>query len=507
MLNLTEAQLDRAVNAIQHNGHGSFFPNPPEFAVVLSNWQAIRAELAGLDLDVYTGYETCRMFAPKNRLNIRRVTQLHPYDLILYTALVLDLRDSISLSRLPPEANRVFSHRADGQVGDLLYTPIPGYPEFRKQIRDLAEERPRLFGFTDIGDFFARIYQHRLVNALLSATKDSKRDEIRCLEKMLYRFADGASFGIPTGPPASRVLAEAVLIDVDSTLIMHGIEFIRYVDDYVIVADQIEDVEFGIRTLAEVLYLNHGLTLQTAKTNITTSADYLDTATEYEQKEAARRELIDLTGGYDDEDAGYTDLDEDTKKKIDGYNLSEMLKEALDGKEQIDFQEVSFILSRLSSLREPDLIPVVLDNLGKLLPVAHAVARFFSAFDQLEVALKEDIANRLLLPIEMGKHVSEYYVVWILNLVFERKTWNHAPRLARIYAEAQSDAVKRFAALALSTSGTRAEAIAAMRAFRGSVSLVRTALLFESVNLGHDERRFIMKSLQLNNHLERVLAS
>jgi hypothetical protein len=288
---------------------------------------------------------------------------------------------------------------------------------------------------------------------------------------------------------------------------MNGIEFVRYVDDYIIVADQIEDVEYGIRTLAEVLYLNHGLTLQTAKTKIITSADYLTTAEEYEQKEAARRELMDLTGGYDDDVTGYEDLNEDDKRRIDALNLSEMLEEALGGKEQVDYQEVSFILSRLSSLREPDLIPLVLDNLGKLLPVAHAIARFFSAFDQLEDALKDDIANRLLLPIETGKHVSEYYAVWILNLFFERKTWNHAPRLARIYAEAQTEAVKRFSALALSTSGTRAEAVTAMRSFRSSTPLVRTALLFESVNLGSDERKFIMKSLQLGNHLERLLAS
>lgn len=236
MFNLTEAQLDRAINAIQHHGYGSFFPSPPEFAVVLSNWPAIRTDLARIDLDVYTGYESCRMFAPKGRLNIRQVTQLYPYDLIFYTALVLELRDSITQSRLPPEENRVFSHRAEGPIRDLLYTQTPGYPAFKKRLRELAEERVRFFGFTDIGDFFPRVYHHRLVNALLSASKDSKRDKIRCLEKMLYRFSDGPSYGIPVGPPASRVLAEAVLIDVDSALIMHGINFVRFVDDYVIIA-------------------------------------------------------------------------------------------------------------------------------------------------------------------------------------------------------------------------------------------------------------------------------
>jgi hypothetical protein len=507
MFRLTETQLDRAVGAIQHHGQGDFFPNAPELALVFSNWPAIRAELVGIDLDTYTGYATCQMFAPKGRLNIRRVAQLHPYDLILYTSLVLELRDSVTLSRLPPEANRVFSYRADGPVGDVLYTKTPGYSEFKKRIHDMAEERPRFLGFTDISDFFPRIYHHRLVNALLSASKDSKRDEIRCLEKMLYRFADGASYGIPTGPPASRVLAEAALIDVDSTLVMLGIDFVRFVDDYVVFADQVEDAEFGIRALAEVLYLNHGLTLQTAKTKIMASAKYLATASGFEEKEASHRELIDLTGGYDDQISGYDDLDEESKKQIDALNLSGMLEEALDGKEQIDFQEVSFILSRLSSLRQPDLIPIVLGNIEKLFPVAHAVVRFFSAFDQLDVALRDDVTNRLLVPIETMQHVSEYYAVWILSLFSEKKNWNNAPRLARIFVEAQSDAVKRYAVLALSTSGTRAESIMAMRSFRGSVPMVRTALLSASVNLGRDERRFMMKSLQLTNLLERIIAA
>ena len=72
------------------------------------------------------------------------------------------------------------------------------------------------------------------------------------------------------------MLAEALLIDVDSTLRSLQIEFIRFADDYVILAKNVEDAEYGIRALAETLYLNHGLTLQTAKTRIRTSKEYLD---------------------------------------------------------------------------------------------------------------------------------------------------------------------------------------------------------------------------------------
>lgn len=507
MLRLSEPQLDRSLASIQAHGHGSFFPKPPEFQVVISQWEGIRKELADIDLDTYPGYSSCQMFAPKSKLNIRRVDQLHPYDLILYTALALELQNSITASRIPPDEHRVFSYRTEGVIPNQLYTPTPSFPDFRRRARELAEEKARYFGLTDIGDFFPRIYHHRLINALQSASRNSKADEIRCLEKMLYRFSGGTSYGIPIGPPASRLFGEAILIDVDSTLISKGIDFLRFVDDYVIVADRAEDAEYGIRELAEVLYLNHGLTLQTAKTKLTTSEGYLSLTQGYENKEAAHRDLIDLTGGYDDEPTPYEDLGSEEKKAIDALNLSGMLEEALQNGEQIDYQEVSFILSRLSSLREPDLIPVVLDNIEKLFPVAHAVARFFGAFDALGDRVRRDIANRLLLPIETSQHVSEYYAVWILSLFFDKQDWNNAPRLARIFSTTQSEAVQRFAALALATSGTRAEALTAMRSFRGAVPLLRSAILFASKNLGRDERKYTMKSLQLENLLERTLAA
>lgn len=510
MLLLSELQLDRAFNAIQYHGHGTFFPPPPELATIASNWSAFRTELSRLDLDTYTGYEPCEMFAPKGRLNLRRVTQLHPYDLILYTALVMELRDSISESRLPPQQNRVFSHRADGVTTDILYTPTPGYAEYKQRLKEIASAADVLFGLTDISDFYPRIYQHRLMNALLSATKNTKANEIRCLEKMLYRFANGASYGIPIGPLASRVLAEAVLIDVDSTLLMHDIDFVRFADDYVIVGTKIEDVEFGIRTLAEVLFLNHGLTLQTAKTRVQNSAEYLESSESYEAKEAARRQVIDVTGGgdYDDvEPLPYEEMTEDEQRDIDALNLSDMLEDALEGSDHIDYSEVSFILGRLSSLQEPDLIPIVLDNLEKLFPVAQSVAKFFSAFDRLEVTLRNQVADRLLTQIEEGSRASEFYAVWILNLFFEKRDWNHATRLARIFTETQSNSVRRYASLALSTSGTRAEALVAMRSFRSALPLVRTSLLLASANLGRDERKFTLRSLQLHDLLERTLAS
>ena len=114
VLQLKPALLDRGLAASFYHGFGTFYPEPPEVRILKKNWPAIRTILAGFDIDSYGGYGPIRSFAPKSRLNVRRVTLLHPFDFILYTSIVLALKNAISKSRL--HRNRVFSYRPD----DLL---------------------------------------------------------------------------------------------------------------------------------------------------------------------------------------------------------------------------------------------------------------------------------------------------------------------------------------------------------------------------------------------------
>lgn len=114
MLRLTAEHLDNALTAIQMHGYGDFFPEPPELSLLVDRWDDIRAELVQVDLDLYEGHDVTFAFAPKSRLNVRRVALLHPYDPVFYTALVLALRDGITSSRLAARENRVFSYHAEG---------------------------------------------------------------------------------------------------------------------------------------------------------------------------------------------------------------------------------------------------------------------------------------------------------------------------------------------------------------------------------------------------------
>jgi hypothetical protein len=506
MLHLTPDSLDQALNAIQVHGYGEFFPDPPEFSLLVSKWNEVRSELIQVDLDLYEGYDVIFSFAPKSRLNVRRVALLHPYDLVFYTALVLALRDGIGSARLPPSENRVFSYHGEGAGAGVLYTDTPGYREFRESIHTRISAFPESYvGMTDIADFSPRIYQHRVINALQAACGIAFRDHIRALEKMLSRFSENVSYGIPIGPPASRLLGEAVLVDVDSTLLSFDIDFVRFTDDYVFFGQTPEDAEFGIRVLGETLFTNHGLTLQTAKTRILKGTEYIDRyLTTHSAKEEGRRKLLELVGDYD-EAVSYDDMNEEQKREIDAMNLSEMLTDALAEGENVDFREVSFILGRLSALEKPELIPIVLNNIERLAPVAHSIAAFFRKFSSLEDTTRNQAATLLLDPIlRNSKYASEYYAIWVLSIFANNAHWNHAESLLKILRETRSDAVRRFSALALATSGTRAQVVHVRQYLSSASSLCRTALMLASSRMGVDERKYLRQSLRLHDLFERL---
>ena len=343
------------------------------------------------------------------------------------------------------------------------------------------------------------------MNALQAACGNALQDNIRVLEKMLTRFSENVSYGIPIGPAASRPLGEAVLIDVDSTLLSFDIDFVRFTDDYVIFATTPEEAEYGIRVLGETLFMNHGLTLQTAKTRILRGSDYVARyLTTHTKKEEDRRKLLDLVGAYD-ESVSYEDMGETQQREIDAMNLSGMLADALAEGQNVDFREVSFILGRLSALEKPELIPIVLNNLERLAPVAHSIAAFFKRFEDMDGQTREKSASAMLDPIlNNSKYASEYYSIWILSIFASNSVWDHADSLLKIFRETHSDAVRRFAALALGTSGTRAQVIHVKQYLSAASSLSRTALMLATAKMGRDERKYLKQSLRLHDSFEKL---
>jgi len=506
MFTLSEESLQRGYDAIIHHGYSDFFPEPPEFAAVTKGWDKLRPFLAGFDLTKYSPFKPVYAFAPKSKINLRPVTLLHPADLILYSALVSDLVKKIDAHRIPSKENRVFSFRLSGAPKGALYAFRPSHGEFeREKLKRARANSNGYMGFADIADFYARLYQHKVRGALDSCVQGEAKLEaypgvVECLLRGLSH--DNLSYGIPVGPAASRPLAEAALIDIDDSLLSYGIDFVRYIDDFVVFASTREKVEWALRTLGELLDKRHGLSLHAAKTKMVRCSSFLTDALHGEDAEdaveAAFSRIIE-DHFYDEDDTRFLDdLTSEEKEALDAVDLEEVLTDALD-EEEIDYKKVAFILERLSSLERTDLIEIVIKHLQRLYPVAHALHAFFRNIEPIDVSTRRRCARKLLIPIlaRGDKQAPEFYSIWILDLFGQDAEWNQAVNLGRIFRDSQSQAIRRYAAIALSSSGNRSEALIFKETFQSSADLTRSALLQASGKLGADERKHWIKRLKL----------
>ncbi len=94
-----------------------------------------------------------------------------------------------------------------------------------------------------------------------------EKKRVKLLNELLLFWANRDSYGLPVGGNASRILAEAALIEVDNYLLSHGVKFSRFVDDFRLFAKDAKQAHYWISLLIERLSLE-GLLINQSKTKI-----------------------------------------------------------------------------------------------------------------------------------------------------------------------------------------------------------------------------------------------
>jgi hypothetical protein len=95
--------------------------------------------------------------------------------------------------------------------------------------------------------------------------------------------------------------------------------------------------------------------------------------------------------------------------------------------------------------------------------------------------------------------------MWILHVFASAPQWNDTQDIVKLYIEATSEVIKRFAALAIHTSGTRAQALAVKDEYIAASPLLRLAILFATKKLGNDERKHWRLAQGVSGSLEKLL--
>jgi hypothetical protein len=247
--------------------------------------------------------------------------------------------DAIEKERIPVSENTVFSYsyitpKPDGSIFDDKVN----WRAFMETSRELAKTFPFVI-ICDIADFYARVYHHRVDNAL--KWLKTKQDIVKRIVELLGKFSGDVSYGLPVGGPASRLLAELVLHNVDKLLRSEGVKFCRFVDDYRIFCATREEAYEHLILISEKLF-NEGLSLQKNKTRILTAKEFTDEVNLLLKSHQAAEEnlsdeekLMRLSIHFDPYSETRVDDYEKLKKEVSNLDIAGILTRELE-KTRID---------------------------------------------------------------------------------------------------------------------------------------------------------------------------
>jgi hypothetical protein len=199
---------------------------------------------------------------PKHRGGFRIITRLAPPDDVGYGDAVARIAARVE-SALPAA---VVAERATVRTRATSKDPAltrEGFrrarTRFRSRARELARSRPGPVVLADVRSCYASISAEVVGERLLGL--GCHPAEVGSVLSLLERFGEHGVAGVPVGPPASAVLANAVLLAADEVLARSGARHLRWVDDFLIFPRRERDADEILERLSSAL---EGLGLELA---------------------------------------------------------------------------------------------------------------------------------------------------------------------------------------------------------------------------------------------------
>jgi hypothetical protein len=456
----------RAIRNIVRHGDTDIFPFPIENHVLHDLPDKAVTILTRLDVDVprsLAEYPPVNVgaLAPVGYTGFRWAMQIDPIWNIAYLSWVLSIADQIEVARIPLEQKKVFSYRYEWN--DEHATCFSRAITWRTFI-DRAIEKAASASFVvscDISEFYLRINHHRIENSiqhLPDATYAISR-----IKAFLSNLSGTYSFGIPVGGPASRLIAELVLSQIDSLLVYNGIDFIRYADDYYLFANSPDESFKSLVTLTRLLIDNQGLQLQKAKTRIMSSSEFMASNPLVHDDEevnvaaplgAARQALMSINVHYDPYSPTATEDYEALRQELDRYPVMEIIRAELK-KSRVDItlsRRLISISRYLHGALLEDAIKTLVENEDILYPVYYNVLiTAKDVFDRLTSVSQDYILTHLRKLINEQSRVmvvdlNLQYAIRVLSMKYNEES---RLLLTSLFRSDRNEAIRRDIILAL----------------------------------------------------------
>jgi hypothetical protein len=456
----------RAISNIVRHGDTDIFPFPIENHVLHDLPDRAIEILTKLDGDILRSlaeYPPVNVGAlsPVGYTGFRWAMQIDPIWNVAYLSWVLSIADQIEAARVPLGNHKVYSYRY--KWDDEQATCFNREITWRTFI-DRAIEKASVSNFVvscDISEFYLRINHHRIENSIQHLP--DAEFAIPRIKAFLSYLSGTYSFGIPVGGPASRLIAELVLSQIDSLLVSNGIDFIRYADDYYMFTDNPDESFKSLVTLTRLLIDNQGLQLQKSKTRIMSSAEFIASNPLVHDEEegliesplgSARQAIMSINVHYDPYSPTADEDYESLRQELDRYPVMELIRAEIK-KSRVDITLSRRLVSISRYLRGAvleDAIKTLIENQDILYPVYYNVLiTTKEVFNRLTPETQDGIIRHLRKLIEEQSRV----MVIDLNLQYAIRVlamkYHEESRLlfAGLFRSPRNEAIKRDIIIAL----------------------------------------------------------
>lgn len=306
------------------------------------------------------------VFSPKKSATSRPLVRLSPRDLLLYQALVDRLALDIEAA-LPPR-DVVFAYRqALGREHDA-FAGSPTREDYAQKAQALLiDERDVRYALTgDVAGFFLHININELERRLLSIS--TQISVVRDLADLLRGWEALGIRGLPQGIRSSSPLGNLYLASLDALMLEQGTRYVRWMDDWIIVASGFHEARRIQDEMERHLY-ELGLTLAADKTGI------VSWITASDESKDARQRLADLKTAQRDEAAAWIE----EQVAVTGYPVG---PEDMPDPEELDREVVIGKFEELLAAAEAEHVPKDTHSMGI------AVFRDMQALEELQSLIR-----------------------------------------------------------------------------------------------------------------------
>lgn len=436
-MKLSRDSIEWSIIHLNKENDTDIFPKPYEIDIINENREYCIDELSKLDIGQYKWHLSRRFLIPKDELSYRVITQLDPIDSVFLAAIIKEYGSGIELKRISEPEKIVFGNRFSPSSDGYLYKADGQWKQFWEASKEKAAKYKYAIRF-DIADFYNQIYHHTIESQLIECGFPNEVKKSIC--NLLNTVTLKVSRGIPVGPHSTHLIAEAALIPIDNSLKYNGIDYCRYMDDFMAFCNSELECRILLNKVADILDKQERLILQRYKTKIFSSQEFIaecNSQLNYEPLNDTEEKIIQiinshLAGGTYSKKIKWEDLGDDEKDFFSRIYFDQIIEEYLNDNIEPNYPKLKWFYRRLSQLGVPYAIDYTLEHISVLMPIINDICEYFVAAAPNYVGGLKNKGKELhnLLDSELIKS-SDYFQIALISLFSRTTELNHFELFAR----------------------------------------------------------------------------